>query len=102
MCEVEGPLESIGYKIAVYFIILWTGPGGIASVGECKYKNITYSDGQIFMEDLCTRCQCDNTTVTCVTETCTDCEQGTTTVNASNECCPLCLSGKTRSHDAFN
>lgn len=71
------------------------------TMGACEHANMTYYDGESFMEDLCTMCQCNNGTVTCVTETCPECEQGTHPVNVSNQCCPRCLPGKIRSCDTF-
>ena len=61
------------------------------TMGACEYDGMMYYNGETFMEDLCTVCQCNDGTVTCTTETCPDCEQGATAANISNQCCPKCL-----------
>ena len=67
--------------------------------GACEADNITYYDGEIFMKDLCTMCQCNNEIINCTVETCPQCDKGTTAVNVSNQCCPECQSKG--SHDAL-
>ena len=64
------------------------------TMGTCEEENITYDDGEIFMKDLCTTCQCNNGTINCTVETCPDCEQGTQPFNVSHQCCPECRPGK--------
>ena len=70
-------------------------------MGACEHDGMMYYNGETFMEDLCTMCQCNDGEVTCTTETCSECEKGTP-VNVSNQCCPKCLTGKAGSHDAIN
>ena len=65
--------------------------------GACE-DDMTYYDGETFMKDLCTMCQCNNGIINCTVETCPDCEQETIAVSVSNQCCPMCQ-GKIRSHD---
>ena len=69
------------------------------TMGTCEEENITYDDGETFMKDLCTTCQCNNGTINCTTETCPDCKQGTLPFNVSHQCCPECRPGKNRSCD---
>lgn len=72
-----------------------------ATATSCEEDEVTYLDGEMFMRDLCTTCQCNNGTINCTTkfEVCPDCKNGTSPVNVSNQCCPKCLPGKIRSHD---
>ena len=74
------------------------------TMGTCEDDNMTYIDGEVFMKDLCTTCQCNNGTINCTTATCppVDCEPGTHLVNLTNQCCPVCRPGKSRSCDTVN
>ena len=62
--------------------------------GACEADNMTYYDGEVFVMDLCTTCQCNNATINCTTEICPECEQGTSPFIVPNRCCPECRLGK--------
>ena len=57
----------------------------------CKRDGITYSDGAVFMEDLCTTCQCVEGEINCTTITCMECPDGSTPYDLTEECCPRCI-----------
>ena len=53
---------------------------------------MTYSDGEFFMEGLCTTCQCISGQVNCTNETCPECPIGESPFNIAGQCCPECRS----------